>query len=44
MRRVCAAEKGESAALMLQNHKNNADQDEWSWSARGWEEGMEREL
>lgn len=28
MRRVCAAEKGELAALMLQNHKNNADQDE----------------
>lgn len=27
MRRMCAAEKGESATLMLQNHKNNADPD-----------------
>lgn len=39
--RVCSAEKGESAAVMLQN-KNNADQDKLSWSARRWEEGMER--
>lgn len=32
-KRVYTAEKGDSAAVMLQNHKNNAE-DEWKWHGR----------